>query len=202
MSYILLISGPSGAGKSSLLSRLFAEFKDEIYFSLSSTTRAPRAGELDGVHYHFISEAEFQKGIEEDAFLEWARVHTHFYGSSKKLVSQALKAGKVVIFDIDVQGFLSIKDRLELSSIFITSPSKKELEKRLLKRGTDSTEAIKKRLEVASEEMNFLAQYDFCIINESLERSYEQLRAIFLACKNRVQSKNVKQIQHQWYKGD
>ncbi|TKX30127.1 guanylate kinase [Campylobacter sp. MIT 12-5580] len=202
--YILLISGPSGAGKSTLLTRLMSEFKDELYFSISCTTRKPRDGEIDGVHYHFISEESFQKGIDEGAFLEWAKVHNNFYGTSLKHTQKALSEGRVVIFDIDVQGFCIVKEKLkdELSSVFITTKTKNELEKRLINRKTDTIDTIKKRLIVAENEMNFIAQYDFLIINEDLEQSYKELKAIFDACKKRVQNKNIAEIQTQWYKGE
>lgn len=120
---ILLISGPSGSGKSSLIKRLFAEF-DNLYFSISSTTRAPREGEKDGVNYYFISKEEFEKGIANGEFLEWACVHNNFYGTNLRPVKAALDAGKVVVFDIDVQGFeLANKHyKDEITSVF--SPQK------------------------------------------------------------------------------
>ena len=110
--FILLVSGPSGSGKSTLLKKLFMEFKDELYFSISSTTRASREDEKNGVHYHFISEVEFQNGIKNNHFLEWARVHENFYGTSLKHTEDALNNGKIVIFDIDVQGFKIVREKL------------------------------------------------------------------------------------------
>ena len=119
---ILLISGPSGSGKSTLLSRLMSEF-DNIYFSISSTTRPPRDGEKDGVDYHFISVDEFKKGIDNGKFLEWANVHKNYYGTSLEPVEKALKDNKVVIFDIDIQGYyLAMKEYNDIiTSVFITT---------------------------------------------------------------------------------
>lgn len=200
---ILIISGPSGAGKSTLLQRLFKE-KENIYFSISSTTRAPRENEKNGVDYHFISESEFKQGIENGEFLEWALVHKNYYGTSLIPVKKALEDGKSVIFDIDVQGFCIAKEKMPnfITSVFVTTKNKKELEKRLLKRNTDKIEDISKRLENASEEMKFLSQYDFLIINEDLETSYKQLEAVFEASKIKSKKFNLEQIQIQWNKGD
>ncbi|MBF7043231.1 guanylate kinase [Campylobacter volucris] len=200
---ILIISGPSGAGKSTLLQRLFKE-KENIYFSISSTTRAPRENEKNGVDYHFISEAEFKQGIENGEFLEWALVHKNYYGTSLIPVKKALEDGKSVIFDIDVQGFCIAKEKMPnfITSVFVTTKNKKELEKRLLKRNADKIEDIGKRLENASEEMKFLSQYDFLIINEDLETSYKQLEAVFEVSKIKSKKFNLEQIQIQWNKGD
>lgn len=200
---ILIISGPSGAGKSTLLQRLFEE-KENIYFSISSTTRAPRENEKNGVDYHFISEAEFKQGIENGEFLEWALVHKNYYGTSLIPIKKALEDGKSVVFDIDVQGFCIVKEKMPnfITSVFVTTKNKKELEKRLLKRNTDKIEDIGKRLENASEEMKFLSQYDFLIINEDLETSYKQLEAVFEVSKIKSKKFNLEQIQIQWNKGD
>ena len=186
--FILLISGPSGAGKSTLLKRLFEEFEDELYFSISSTTRTPRNDEIDGVHYYFISQEEFQNGIEKGLFLEWARVHGNFYGTSLEHTNKALDEGKVVVFDIDVQGFKIARKSLgeKINSIFITTKSKAEL---------------KKRLQNASEEMRELGEYDFLIINDDLERSYEALRSIYLSLKHRTKRQDLEKIQNLWSEG-
>ncbi|AJC92864.1 deoxyguanylate kinase / guanylate kinase [Campylobacter subantarcticus LMG 24377] len=200
---ILIISGPSGAGKSTLLQRLFKE-KDNIYFSISSTTRAPRENEKHGVDYYFITQEEFKQGIEKGEFLEWALVHKNYYGTSLIPVKQALKEGKSVVFDIDVQGYCIARKKMAdyITSVFITTKNKKELEKRLLKRNTDKIEDISKRLENASDEMAYLDQYDFLIINDDLEKSYKQLEAIFEASKLKSKKHDLKQIQIQWNKGE
>ena len=200
--FVLLISGPSGAGKSTLLAKLTSEFKDELYFSVSCTTRSPRKDEVDGVDYHFISEESFKKGIAKGEFLEYAFVHSNFYGTRLKETEQALSAGKIVVFDIDVQGFHQISDRLKglLASVFITTKSAKELEKRLLNRA--SNDDIKKRLKNAKEEMKTIIEYDFCIINEDLQLAYEQLKSIFVAQKLRISRYNAKEILQLWTKGE
>ena len=196
--FVLLISGPSGAGKSTLLARLTSEFKDELYFSVSCTTRAAREGEREGIDYHFISENAFKQGIERGEFLEYAFVHSNFYGTRAREAEQALNAGKVVIFDIDVQGFRQVRERLKglLTSVFITTKSAQELENRLRKRA--SNDDIAKRLKNAKSEMKALAEYDFLVINEDLEVAYAQLKSIFVAQKLRISRYNAEQISQLW----
>ena len=196
--FVLLISGPSGAGKSTLLARLMSEFSGELYFSVSCTTRSPRDGEREGVDYHFISENAFKQGIERGEFLEYAFVHSNYYGTRLKETEQALNAGKVVIFDIDVQGFRQVRGRLKglLTSVFITTKSAQELENRLRKRA--SNDDIAKRLKNAKSEMKALAEYDFLVINEDLERAYAQLKSIFVAQKLRISRYNAEQISQLW----
>lgn len=198
--YVLLISGPSGAGKSTLLARLMGEFKDELYFSVSCTTRAPRNGEKNGVNYHFISEDDFKKGIEEGLFLEYAFVHSHYYGTRAKETEQALQQGKIVIFDIDVQGFHLVRGKLKdtLTSVFITSKSASELKNRLLSRA--SGDDIEKRLKNAQSEMKALCEYDYLIINEDLEQAYAQLKSIFMAQKLKLSCYNANEILNEWIK--
>lgn len=202
--FVLLVSGPSGAGKSTLLKKLFEEFQEELYFSISSTTRSPREGEKNGVHYHFINHDEFQKGIENDHFLEWAKVHENFYGTSLKHTQDALDNGKIVVFDIDVQGFKIARKKLvdKLVSVFVTTKDKDELKKRLIKRNTDTILQLEKRLQNASDEMKELKEYDYLIINDDLEQSYEALRAILIAHKFKTKGQNLEQIQNNWNKGE
>lgn len=202
--FILVVSGPSGSGKSTLLKKLFKEFKEELYFSISSTTRSPRKGEVNGVHYHFISFDEFQEGIKKDYFLEWARVHENYYGTSLKYTQEALNEGKIVIFDIDVQGFDIVKEKLgeQVLSVFFTTKNKEELKKRLIKRNTDTIAQLEKRLENASDEMKELCKYDYLIINDDLEQSYQALRAILISHKFRTKGQNLEQIEKKWSKGE
>lgn len=202
--FILVVSGPSGSGKSTLLKKLFKEFKEELYFSISSTTRSPRKGEVNGVHYHFISFDEFQEGIKKDYFLEWARVHENYYGTSLKYTQEALNEGKIVIFDIDVQGFDIVKEKLgeQVLSVFFTTKNKEELKKRLIKRNTDTIAQLEKRLENASDEMKELCKYDYLIINDDLEQSYQALRAILISHKFRTNGQNLEQIEKKWSKGE
>ncbi|RAZ23593.1 guanylate kinase [Campylobacter hyointestinalis] len=196
---ILILSGPSGSGKSTLLSRLMSEF-DDIYFSISSTTRSIREGEIAGVSYHYISEDEFKRGIDEGKFLEWAQVHKNYYGTSLEPVEAALKAGKIVIFDIDVQGFhLAQKKYGEIiTSVFVTTKNRDELKKRLKLRGTDSDEVIENRLFNAATEMAHISEYDYLIINENLEKSYLDLRAIFSSLLVKVENYAVNQVIDDW----
>lgn len=202
--FIFLISGPSGAGKSTLLTRLFAEFEEELYFSISSTTRTPREGEVHGEDYFFISREEFEAGIKNDEFLEWANVHENYYGTSLKQTKEALNQGKIVVYDIDVQGFHIAKEKLKdkIVSVFITTKDKEELKKRLLKRNTDTITHLQKRLDNAELEMKELDAYDFLIINDDLEQSYEALKSILITQKFKTKNQNLEQIQISWNKGD
>ncbi|EDO6653585.1 guanylate kinase [Campylobacter coli] len=202
--FILLVSGPSGAGKSTLLKRLFNEFQEELYFSISSTTRLPREGEQHGVDYYFITHDEFQQGIDKEQFLEWAKVHENFYGTSLEHTQNALNDGKIVVFDIDVQGFKIVKKKMaeKIISVFITTKNKDELKKRLIKRNTDTILQLEKRLQNAIDEMKELNEYDYFIINDKLEESYEALRAILIAHKFKTKGQNLEQIQNIWNKGE
>lgn len=202
--FILVVSGPSGVGKSTLLSKLFIEFKEELYFSISSTTRSPREGEINGKHYFFVTQQEFEQGIENEEFLEWAKVHKNYYGTSLKQTQNALEKGKIVVFDIDVQGFNIVKEKLKdkIVSVFIMTPNKEELKKRLIKRNTDTMEDLEKRLENARDEMKELFKYDYLIVNDDLERSYEALKSILIAQKIKTKRQNLEQIQILWNKGE
>ena len=196
---ILIISGPSGSGKSTLLSRLLKEESD-LYFSISSTTRAPRQGETEGVNYYFISEDEFKKGIDADEFLEWACVHGNYYGTSLKPVLKALEEGKIAIFDIDVQGFNIAKSKFakNITSVFITTASKNELKSRLQNRGTDSAETIEKRLINAVGEMEHILEYDYFLINDDLQNCYENLRGILRSMRLKTSNLDAKEIINKW----
>mgnify|MGYP004554386877 CR=1 FL=1 len=180
-----IISGPSGVGKSTVLKELFKD-RDDLYFSVSATTRAPRPGEVDGVHYHFTDVDHFQRLISEDAFLEYAEYVGNFYGTPKKFVDEAMEQGKDVILDIEVQGALQVTNkRPEVVRIFIAPPSWKALEERLTGRGTDSAEKVQKRLVRAKVELQTANTYDYFVINDTVERAVRELNAIMLAehCK-------------------
>ena len=196
---ILIISGPSGSGKSTLLSRLLKE-ENDLYFSISSTTRAPRQGETEGVNYYFISEDEFKKGIDAGEFLEWAFVHGNYYGTSLKPVLKALEEGKIAIFDIDVQGFNIAKSKFakNITSVFITTASKNELKSRLQNRGTDSAQTIEKRLINAVGEMEHILEYDYFLINDDLQNCYENLRGILRSMRLKTSNLDAKEIINKW----
>ena len=196
---ILIISGPSGSGKSTLLGRLLKE-ENDLYFSISSTTRAPRQGETEGVNYYFTSENEFKKGIDADEFLEWACVHGNYYGTSLKPVLKALEEGKIAIFDIDVQGFNIAKSKFaeNITSVFITTASKNELKSRLQNRGTDSAETIEKRLINAVGEMEHILEYDYFLINDDLQNCYENLRGILRSMRLKTSNLDAKEIINKW----
>lgn len=196
---ILIVSGPSGSGKSTLLGRLLKE-ENDLYFSISSTTRAPRQGETDGVNYYFINKDEFKKGIDAGEFLEWAFVHGNYYGTSLKPVLKALKEGKIAIFDIDVQGFNIAKSKFaeNITSVFITTASKNELKSRLQNRGTDSAQTIEKRLINAVGEMEHILEYDYFLINDDLENCYENLRGILRSMRLKTSNLDTKEIINKW----
>ena len=180
-----IVSGPSGVGKSTVLKALF-EGRDDLYFSISATTREPREGEIDGVHYHFIDVDRFQKLIKEDAFLEYAEYVGNFYGTPKRFVDEAMEQGKDVILDIEVQGALQVcSKRPDVVRIFIAPPSWEALEERLVGRGTDSLEKIQKRLVRAKVELQNANTYDYFVINDCVENAVRELNAIILAehCK-------------------
>ena len=180
-----IISGPSGGGKSTVLKELFRG-RDDLYFSISATTREPREGEVNGVHYHFIDVDRFQKLIDEDAFLEYAEYVGNFYGTPKKFVDEAMEQGKDVVLDIEVQGALQVHTkRPDTIRIFIAPPSWEELERRLVGRGTDSRDKINKRLVRAKVEFQTANTYDYFVINDTVEQAVREINAIMLAehCK-------------------
>ena len=175
---LLVITAPSGAGKSTLVKRLRASL-DEIAFSISYTTRSPRIGEKNGREYFFVSTSDFEKMQAEDQFLEWAKVHSNYYGTHRTTVEQALVAGKDLILDIDVQGAEQIKRAMpQAVLIFIMPPSFEALSERLHTRNLDATEVIERRLKEASFEVARYLEFDYVIINDELEQATEYLIAI------------------------
>jgi guanylate kinase len=196
---ILVISGPSGAGKSSLLNEIINDI-GECYFSISTTTRKIRDGEIDGVHYHFVDEEEFKKDIQEEFFLEYAVVHGNYYGTSIKPVKEALKAGKLVIFDIDVQGNATIAKRLGdiTTSVFISPPTLSELRRRLEARSTDAQDVIKRRIEMAKREIQRISEYDFLVVNDDLKEAAKILRTIAYAARVKIPENEINDFVRKW----
>jgi guanylate kinase len=196
---ILVLSGPSGAGKSSLIGKITDQI-GPTYFSISTTTRPMREGEEDGVHYHFVSVEEFKREIEQEMFLEYAVVHGNYYGTSLGPVKKALKEGKLVIFDIDVQGHDAVQNRLHdiTTSVFITTPTLAELEKRLHNRSTDSEEVISKRIEMAKREVQRISEYDFLIVNDNLDEAAEILVLIAKAARMKIPTLQINEFVQTW----
>ena len=184
---LLVISGPSGVGKTSLVKKFLEEFKNEVIFSISCTTRKPRPGEVHGKDYFFVDQKTFEKMIEKDELLEWANVHGNYYGTLKSFVYKNLLKGKSVLLDIDPHGAFQIKQKIRDSIlIFILPPSWDELKKRLQKRKSERESEIQKRLRRAREEIKFCKDYDYLIVNDRLEKAYEVLKSIYIAEKRKT----------------
>jgi len=179
---MFVLSSPSGAGKSTIARQLLAE-DDDIELSISVTTRERRQSELDGVHYHFIDEARFQRMAERGELLEWAEVHGNYYGTPRDPVEKALSQGQDILFDIDWQGTRQIAEKMpeDLVRVFILPPSMAELESRLKRRAEDDAETIRKRLQGAREEIEKWSDYDYVIVNEDLADAYASVSAILAA---------------------
>lgn len=176
---LIVIVAPSGSGKSTLIKRLKADYP-QLIESVSFTTRAMRAGEVHGESYFFISKEEFLAKKDKGEFLEWAEVHTNYYGTSKAFVEEQLSLGRHLLFDLDVQGTDSFKNYFKdrAKAIFIAPPSVDELKNRLRGRGTDSTGVINIRLENSKTELKRKDDFDYCVVNDDLERAYSELKKI------------------------
>jgi guanylate kinase len=179
---LLILSSPSGAGKSTL-SRMLMAWDPTMRFSISATTRKPRPGEQDGREYYFRSREEFEAMVRDGEMLEHAEVFGNFYGSPRGPVEQAMKAGTDTVFDIDWQGGQQVKQSMrdDVVSIFILPPSIAELDRRLRSRGQDSDEVIAGRMAKSRDEISHWAEYDYVLVNEDLELTFERLKAILTA---------------------
>ena len=176
-----IICGTSGVGKGTVVARLLASYP-KLYFSVSATTRPPRPGEVDGKHYHFLSREQFQRWIDEDAFLEHAEFVGNLYGTPKLYVDKAMDQGRDVILDIEIQGAEQVhRRRPEAIRIYVAPPSWAELERRLIGRGTEDMEKVRRRLERGKEEFAVARDFDYFVINDTVDRAVEELRAILLA---------------------
>ena len=173
---LYVISGPSGVGKGTLRENALKNKKNLVY-SISCTTRNPREGEIDGIHYRFISHEKFEEGIKQNLFLEYAHVHSDYYGTLKQDVINELNLGHDVLLEIDVQGALQVREKIpEAILIFVAPPSVEVLEKRLRDRHTESEESLKLRLSNAVKELELKNKYDYVIINDNLEIASKELK--------------------------
>jgi guanylate kinase len=178
---ILILSAPSGAGKTSLCRELFKTFPD-IKESISYTTREPRDGEVDGEAYHFVSQEEFERMVDEDAFAEWALVHGNMYGTALKTLEEARKNGVNLVLDIDCQGARKLKEQFEGGIyVFILPPSMDELRRRLENRSSDAQDVIERRIARAADEIKESRWYDYIIINDNFDVASSELSAIIIA---------------------
>jgi len=189
---MIVLSSPSGAGKTTLTRRLLAE-DSHMDMSVSATTRKPRKGEEHGKDYYFVGTSDFEAMIADDQFLEWAKVFDNYYGTPTEPVEEALSSGRDIVFDIDWQGAQQLTQAAadDLIKIFILPPSKVELERRLKTRAQDSDAVIAKRMAKSESEISHWAEYDYVIVNEDVDESLDQLRAI-------IKAERIKRKRQMW----
>lgn len=184
---LVIVSGLSGAGKGTICKRLIEKYPD-FELSVSATSRDPRPGEVHGREYFFVTKEEFEDKIENDQLLEYARYVDNYYGTPKQWVEEQMEAGKNVILEIELQGAFQVREKIERAVlIFIMPPSMEELERRLRGRGSETEEQIRKRLDRAEEELAFVDQYDYVIVNEDVEKSVDMLYDI-VCCEKQKES--------------
>lgn len=193
--FLLVLSGPSGSGKGTVSAALMEKNK-EIKYSTSVTTRTPRPGEVNGENYFFATMEEFEKMVENDELLEHAHVHTNYYGTPKEFVFNQINQGEIVLLEIDVQGALQVKDKYkEAVFIFLLPPSMDELLDRIRKRGTETEEDIETRFSNAFKELDFVGEYDYFVVNDSVDQAAKDIESIIAAEKLRVKRhSNIKKI--------
>jgi guanylate kinase len=178
---LIVLSGSSGVGKSTVIQRVLQEQPD-LYFSVSFTTRAPREGEQDGVNYHFVTKEDFEARIQRGEFLEWAEYVGNYYGTSMTVIQEKLNQGIDVLLDIEVQGAAKVREKLpQAVSLFVIPPSFEELSRRLHDRGTDTEEKIQARLATARREAKEIVNYDYIVVNETVEQAAQEVLAILTA---------------------
>ena len=189
---LFILSAPSGAGKSSLINALLKKHAD-MKVSVSHTTRAPRPGENNAEHYHFVSVDEFKALIAKDDFFEWAQVFDNYYGTSKQAIEEQLAAGIDVFLDIDWQGALQVREIMDdVKTIFILPPSKQELEQRLNNRGQDSAEIIAGRMAQAQSETSHYNEYDYVVVNDDFDTALRDLETIVIAQRLRLKAQTTR----------
>lgn len=182
---LIVLSGPSGSGKGTIIKSLL-QGRDDTVLSISVTTRSPRPGELDGVHYFFRSREEFERMIADDKLLEYAEYNGNYYGTPEDAITDWLREGKNVILEIEVQGAEKVMNyRSDLVSIFITIPSMEELERRLRDRATETEEKIQGRMQVAKRELTRAFRYDYVVLNDEVEMAVQRINTIIDAEKMR-----------------
>ncbi|TET90539.1 MAG: guanylate kinase [Sulfurovum sp.] len=196
---ILVLSGPSGAGKSTIIQAASEEI-GEYYFSISTTTRSPRVAEEDGKDYFFVTKESFKEDIKAGNFLEYAQVHGNYYGTSLKPVREALEEGKLVLFDIDVQGHRLVRAKMNdiTTSAFITPPTLNELETRLRARSTDDESVIAQRIENAKVEIQAVGEYDFIIINDTIDDAAREFVIIAKAARLKQSQEDEEKFITHW----
>jgi len=183
--FSIVISAPSGAGKTTIIQKML-HLDSRLAFSISTTTRAIRQGETEGVNYNFVSIDEFKLKIEKNEFVEWAMVHGNYYGTTKKEIDRILSAGRILIFDVDVQGAESLRGKLtDCLFLFIIPPSLEILEQRLRNRNSDSEEQISIRLKNAVDEIRKYHIFDYIVVNDSVERALDTVFSIIKAEQHR-----------------
>ncbi len=183
---LIVVSGPSGTGKGTICRELLRS-NPQLKYSISATTRQPRVGEVDGVNYLFVARDKFQNMIHNDDLLEWAEVYGNFYGTPRQYVHEQLKNGYDVVLEIDTQGAMKVKDKIpEGVYIYIIPPSLDELADRIHKRGTDSLETIKKRLNCAGSELTQAQNYHYIVVNDQVETAVQKIETIIAAEKHRA----------------
>ncbi len=192
--FLLVLSGPSGSGKGTVCNRLMDRNKD-VVFSVSTTTRGPREGEVDGKNYFFIDEDQFEEMVERDEFLEHAKVHNNYYGTPKDFVVEEIDKGDIVLLEIDVQGAMQVKDNYENAVfVFLLPPSMKELKNRIINRGTETKEDIETRLKNAYKELDYLENYDYFLINDDLDQAVTDIETIIKAERLKIErNKNIRE---------
>jgi guanylate kinase len=192
---LLVISGPSGAGKGSISKRILEEVDDLIY-SISMTTRAPRPGEINGKNYFFVTHEQFEKTIQENGFLEYAKVYGEYYGTPKARVMELLDEGMDVVLEIDIQGAMNIRKSYPKGVlIFILPPSMAELRKRITGRGSETKGDIELRMGEALKEIAYIDKYDYCVVNGDLDEAVNRVKAIIIAEHSRVEEDIYELIQ-------